>query len=59
MIEDTTNAWWFCLKHMRVEHGPGCPDRERMGPYETEDAAAHALETAKARNEAWKKQDDD
>jgi hypothetical protein len=51
--------WWFCLKHMRVEHGPGCPGKDRMGPYQTEAAAAAALDTARARNEAWEKQDRD
>ncbi len=52
-------AWFFCLKHQRVEHGPGCPDRERMGPYGTEAEAANALKTAAKRNEKWRKDDDD
>lgn len=51
--------WWFCLKHMRVEHGPGCPNKDRMGPYESEAAATAALDTARARNEAWEKHDED
>jgi hypothetical protein len=51
-------AWFFCLKHMRVEHGPGCPDRERMGPYGTEAEAANALKNAADRNEKWQKDDD-
>jgi hypothetical protein len=51
--------WFFCLKHMRVEHGPGCPDRDRMGPYATEAAAANALQHARERNEEWEAQDDD
>lgn len=51
--------WFFCLKHMRVEHGPGCPDRDRMGPYATEAQAANALQHARERNEQWEAQDDD
>jgi hypothetical protein len=47
--------WWFCLKHMKVEHGSGCPDKDRMGPYPTESAAAGALALARERNEAWRK----
>jgi hypothetical protein len=54
-----TEHWWFCLKHMRVEPDEGCPNKDRMGPYETRDAAANALQTAAERNKEWKKQDDD
>ena len=45
--------WWYCLKHMRVERGPGCADKWRMGPYATEAEAANALNTAAQRNEGW------
>jgi hypothetical protein len=51
--------WWFCLKHLKVEHGAGCPNKDRMGPYESKTAAAGALETARQRNETWREQDDD
>ncbi|MCO6005607.1 hypothetical protein NE236_11505 [Actinoallomurus purpureus] len=50
--------WFFCLKHRKVEHGPGCPNRDRMGPYDTEDEAAHAFERAAQRNEEWRRKDD-
>jgi hypothetical protein len=53
------SAWYFCLKHMRVEHGAGCPDRDRMGPYQTENEAANALQHAKERNEQWEAKNDD
>lgn len=49
--------WWFCLRHMKVEHGPGCPNKDRMGPYATETEAAGALDRARARNEEWDAQD--
>jgi hypothetical protein len=56
MDEDT--SWWFCLKHHEVEHGPGCPGKDRLGPYPTQDAAEHALETVRRRNEEWDADDD-
>ena len=46
-------VWWYCLKHNRVEPDKGCPNSERLGPFETEDEASHAFEIAKARNEEW------
>ncbi|GAA5045940.1 hypothetical protein GCM10023259_019360 [Thermocatellispora tengchongensis] len=51
--------WWFCLKHMRVEPEEGCPNKDRMGPYESEAAAADALKTAAERNKAWREADRD
>jgi hypothetical protein len=53
--EDTPldDEWWYCLNHKRVEHGPGCPNKARMGPYPDEATAASALAIAAQRNEAW------
>lgn len=53
------DEWWYCLRHMRVEHGPGCANKDRMGPYRTESEAAGALELARRRNEAWNGQDEE
>ena len=58
-VKDNDDKWWFCLAHQRVEHGPGCPGKDRMGPYDSEEAAAGAFELARRRNEAWRRQDDD
>ncbi|GAA2851543.1 hypothetical protein GCM10010517_09160 [Streptosporangium fragile] len=52
-----SDQWWFCLKHMAVEPEEGCPNKDRMGPYETREAAAGALRTAAERNEAWAQKD--
>ena len=54
---DGDDRWWFCLKHSRVEHGPGCPDKDRLCPYPTRAAAEHALETVRQRNEEWDSRD--
>lgn len=51
--------WWFCLKHMKPEHGPGCPGKDRMGPYRSEGEAANAMELARERNESWRRQEPD
>ncbi|WP_449064087.1 hypothetical protein [Planomonospora algeriensis] len=53
-----SDQWWFCLKHMAVEPEQGCPNKDRMGPYETRQAAADALATAADRNERWKDEDE-
>jgi len=46
-------AYWFCLKHHAVEGQDGCAYKDRLGPYDTEEEAARALEKVKERNEAW------
>jgi len=48
-----SEQWYFCLKHMRVEKDAACPYSEALGPYDTYEEAARALETAQERNEAW------
>jgi hypothetical protein len=56
---DDDDAWWYCLKHGTVEHGPGCPGKDRLGPYATEDEARNALELVRERNQEWDAADDD
>ncbi|UMG92799.1 hypothetical protein [Nocardioides sp. TF02-7] len=46
-------AYWFCLEHNAVEGTHGCPNKDRLGPYETEAEASRALETARERTEKW------
>lgn len=45
--------WYYCLEHKKVEEGPECPGKDRMGPYASPDEAAHAMETARERNLEW------
>lgn len=47
------SQWWYCLKHQRVEPEDGCANAERLGPFQTQDEAARALEIAAKRNEEW------
>ena len=44
--------FWWCLTHARVEEGPGCPNNERLGPYEDREQAETAIARAKARTAA-------
>jgi hypothetical protein len=46
-------AYCFCLKHHAVEAQDGCAYKDRLGPYDTEEEAARALEKVKERNEEW------
>jgi hypothetical protein len=56
MNED--QSWWYCLKHGNVEQGPGCPGKDRLGPYATREEAEHALDRVRERNQEWDAQDD-
>jgi len=45
--------WFYCIKHQKVEEGPECPAKDRLGPYATPEEAARALDTAAERNREW------
>ncbi len=49
--------WWWCLRHGRVEPDAGCPNTERLGPYDSPEQAATALRRAQQRNEEWEAAD--
>ncbi|MDP3971806.1 MAG: SPOR domain-containing protein [Candidatus Nanopelagicales bacterium] len=51
-------SWWYCLNHGRVEEGAACANADRLGPYESREEAAHALDRVRERNEAWQKEDE-
>jgi len=53
------DAWWYCLTHNTVEHGAGCPGKDRLGPYATREEAESALELVRERNQEWDAADDD
>ncbi|MGH3471524.1 MAG: hypothetical protein ACRDPG_05715 [Nocardioidaceae bacterium] len=48
-----SDRYYYCLDHHAVEEETGCSAAHRLGPYPTRDAAAHALEKVKERNEEW------
>jgi hypothetical protein len=45
--------WWFNLRTQQVESGQGDPNAERLGPYESREQAAGALERMRRRNEEF------
>jgi hypothetical protein len=49
----SAGKYWFCLTHHVVEIEDGCPNEERLGPYDTAEEASRALEKVQERNEAW------
>ncbi len=53
------DAWYWCLRHSRVEAGGDtrCPADERLGPYESAEAAQRWKERSNARNQRWDKED--
>jgi len=56
-MSDSGTKYWYCVKHERVEQGDDvCPPIDRLGPYDSHDEAAKALERAEQRNQEW---DDD
>jgi hypothetical protein len=46
--------WFYCVKHSKVEEGPECPAKDRLGPYSSREEAGRALERAEERNEEWR-----
>lgn len=45
--------WYYCFKHGRVEEGPECPAKDRLGPYGSRAEASRAIELVHEKNEAW------
>ncbi|HEU4750787.1 MAG TPA: hypothetical protein VFT54_06980 [Acidimicrobiia bacterium] len=45
--------WFYCLDHKQVEPEKGCRADVRLGPYETREEAAMALEKVEQRNVEW------
>ena len=52
-------SWYYCLEHQRVEPHDGCPNSERLGPYESREDAERALELAAERNAAYDEDEED
>ena len=51
-------SWYYCLVHQKVEPEQGCANAERLGPFETEEQAAAALDVARERNAAFDAEDE-
>lgn len=49
--QNAVMQWWFCLIHKVVEENEGCANASRLGPYESRELAAEALERISKRQE--------
>ena len=50
--------WFWCTRHGRAEQGAdACPPDDRLGPYESKQAAENWRERLEARNDRWDEQD--
>ena len=49
--------FWFNTRTGQVEEGRQSDWSEVLGPYPTREAAAKALDTARAKSEAWDRED--
>jgi hypothetical protein len=45
--------WYFCVRHQTVEPEDGCPAKDRLGPFDSPEEAAHALDKVRERNQEW------
>jgi hypothetical protein len=50
---ELAGEYWFCMKHRRVEKFEDTDSANRIGPFASEDAAAHALQTIHDREKAY------
>jgi hypothetical protein len=58
-LGDAHGEWYYCFKHKKVERRDDCQQRDRMGPYPTQEAAEHWQDRVAQRNETWEKDDED
>jgi len=54
----TGDKFFFNVRTRQVERGPESAWTDRLGPYDTYDEAARALDLARERSAAWDEQDE-
>ena len=54
---ELSGEYWYCQEHNRVEKYEDTDSTNRIGPFATEDEAAHALQTIHDRNERYDRED--
>lgn len=50
-------AWYYCLRHERVEPEDGCKAKDRLGPYASPEAAEQGLQSLHEREERLAEED--
>jgi hypothetical protein len=53
MSDDHSNEWYYNTKTGKVEQYQGAKSGDRLGPYNSPEEAARALEKVQERNESW------
>lgn len=51
------SKFYWCLTHQTVEQGDACRAADRLGPYESAEAARRWSERLEDREEAWEAED--
>lgn len=59
LVADDEGGFWYDLSTGQVDEGHRRGSARLMGPYATRAEAERALETARARTEAWDAAEDD
>jgi hypothetical protein len=54
---ELADEWWYCMQHRRVERFDETDSANRIGPWPSADAAAHALQTIHEREKAYEAAD--
>ncbi|MEO8908141.1 MAG: SPOR domain-containing protein [Microbacteriaceae bacterium] len=55
--DDIEHKYWYNMKTGAVEQGFVSQAPDRVGPFDTADEAAHALETLRANSAKWAAED--
>jgi hypothetical protein len=45
--------WWWSIERGQAEYGFGDFLDQRLGPYDTQEEAEHAMDRVRRRNEEW------
>ena len=53
MSEDLERRYWYNMRTGEVEHGLLSPSVDRVGPFDTAEEAARALETLRENSARW------
>ncbi|MFI6688524.1 hypothetical protein [Streptomyces sp. NPDC050485] len=50
---ESDSDWFYCLKHRSAEQGCSESHTDRLGPFPSQEEAAHALQLVRRRNNEW------
>ncbi|NBX22520.1 MAG: SPOR domain-containing protein [Microbacteriaceae bacterium] len=53
MSGEGAESYWYNMKTGEVEFGFESPSIDRVGPFDTREAAEHALDTLRANSDKW------